>query len=248
MKVNITTKTIWMGIILCLLAISVVQIQAQNTRVLVCNERNSVSDVMKFPSQARDIKTRNGIESILEYKSFIGNDKGNYDLTITSDSDFDFEIFTKSRTRNSKWKTKGDGEAVFSDRGNYYINQQYFKSVGFYSNGYDIAVGIFPLERQANVKFTWYTSNCEKSTSDRSYSGCRIENGGGLFGATKKCVCNGVESAMSKCVPDSSGNKPKPGKKSSRCNVAEQRTPEGYKYYMCYCDGKLVPNSRCGIK
>ncbi|MEZ5426225.1 MAG: hypothetical protein R2747_08175 [Pyrinomonadaceae bacterium] len=185
-----------------------------STRVLLCNEKDTVRDVINFPRQA---ETFNGKEYAI-WRAFIDDEKGTYKLTIWSYSDFEIAISRKSRARNSRWikasSTSFPTTKTNSTGGKYYAhNFTVNRSGNSKTGGEDFFIAVLPKTPSAVLTATWYTSGCDSSggagTGSSSSGPTRPSNpcgwkvDYGVFGMPSGCTCecNGRAASPSKCGP-----------------------------------------------
>ncbi len=200
-------------ILFLVLAIAILSIstyaQKNNVeRLLFCNERDSVHDRYSYPRDSGIVKTRNGAIRYLEWRGFIGNQKGNYKLRISSYSNFGYKIQTRKNKRGARWQTVASGRNALtatSGGNRFFKYDRLFKSSGFFSDGYRLAIFVYPLSRRANVSVSWYTTGCEKSKPRRNRTKCVWNEEGGLFGIPGSgswvCRCGGRVSNARRCGP-----------------------------------------------
>ncbi|MEZ5426226.1 MAG: hypothetical protein R2747_08180 [Pyrinomonadaceae bacterium] len=188
-----------------------------STRVLMCNEKDSVRDTISYPRQSEIIDG----QKYAVWRAFIDDEKGLYQLTVSSYSDFEIFILRKSREADSDWKevsstsfpkikTNSSGGKVFSHSYNF------FRSGLSDKGGFDFYIEALPKTPTATLTATWYTTNCGKSTGSggsgssgggsgrggaKPASACGWEPDPGIFGqpSSYTCKCNGKVSHPSKC-------------------------------------------------
>lgn len=148
----------------------------QTTSVLLCTEGQNMKAVKYFPSQKKSMRVRGGRNvEFLEWKAALGNDKGKYNLSVTSSSNFSINVWQKSRSRNSRgWERLTNyTPAVYiraRNGGRYYQYSRNFRVTSWYSEGYDILIRAYPRTRQGTFTASWYTTNCEKKRARRNNS------------------------------------------------------------------------------
>lgn len=209
---NIKNIRIWFLVILVSLVVTSTAI-SQNTiiksqpgvNLLMCNEKDTVKTTYYYPRDAVEIKTNKGIETVLEWRGIINNQKGKYNLLISSRSDFMFAKATREKVPNAKWKGAGNGlraNPVNISGTNYFQHRKLFTSSGFFDNPYEVLIRVGPKNSaQAEITFAWYTTDCEDAKPVPNVStGCRWENAGHPpLGTGAACVCNGNVVSNSRC-------------------------------------------------
>lgn len=198
---KIITK-IFLITVVCFIFSSVVNAQ-RGDRVLYCNERSNVIDRLFVPRNLSYGTDKNGYKfRYLQWKSYLGNDTGNYNMRISSPNNFSFGIWEKSRTRGARTRalvTRAVPKRGTSGGRAFYYYDYGFSVTNSFSNGKDIYVRVYPKLRRTQATVSWYTTNCKKNNSRRTTPGstvqCKWEYYGGNsvygLGGNYYCSCRG---------------------------------------------------------
>lgn len=146
-------------------------------RLLVCNEKRSVTDTQVFPRNAQIL----GQQERLAWHFFIGDQRGRYVLTLRSSNPFDVDFFTSegSVATDQPWRKDTTLPPSAQPRSNsvmlpnnimttmtsYEWMTSFDNSRRFSSPGLNLFVAAWPTTqsgyRSSEIRATWFTDLCE---------------------------------------------------------------------------------------
>jgi len=191
-------------------------------RLVVCNERESVTDAQIFPRNAQIL----GQQERLAWQYFIGDQRGRYVLTLRSSNPFDVDIFTsegsvatdvpwnKNTTLPRSARPRSNSVMLPNNIMTTMTSYEWMTSLDnsrrFSSPGLNLFVAAWPTTqsgyRNSEIRATWFTDLCEGAGPPPApprppVTHCRW-NPQTLFGkATCVCLCGVQIGHSSQCGP-----------------------------------------------
>ncbi len=164
------------------------------TRLLLCNQKNTVQDTVRLPAGGIIAKG----EKIAAWRYLVSKQKGVYRFSLSSD--FPFLIVVRRRTgTDGRWtvinSSKRSRTAPSKSGGATYYFWNSLRFTQRYEPKRNLEFTISARPSKLNQKFTarWYTSGCKKSEQDpKTKDRCVWARSSTLFGVSHyECRCGG---------------------------------------------------------